>query len=173
MAGILPPEARRAQAQATYAANLRWAAGEAQKQGVQVLIEPINPRDMPRYFLNRQDHAHEIVEALNLPNLKVQMDLYHCQITEGDLTTKLRQYLPSGRVAHLQIAGVPGRHEPDVGEVNYAFVLAELQTLIAQTGWDGWIGCEYRPARGAAPGSTQAGLAWLAAWQIENNSKKS
>lgn len=99
----------------TYLQNLRWAAGQAAKQNVQVLIEPINTRDMPRYFLNRQDHAHEIVNAVGAPNLKVLMHLYHFQIVEGDVAMKLRQYLPSGNVAHIQIVGVPERHEPDVG----------------------------------------------------------
>ena len=124
-----------------------------------MLIEPINARDMPRYFLNRQDHAHEIVAEVGAPNLQVQMDLYHCQIVEGDVATKLRQYLPTGRVGHIQIAGVPDRHEPDGGELNYRWLFAELEKL----GWAGWIGCEYRPAGGAAPGATSAGLAWRTA----------
>ena len=102
--------------QPTYVANLRWAAAEAAKHGRDVLIEPINTRDIPGFFLNRQDQAHAIVAEVGAANLKVQMDLYHCQIVEGDVAMKIRQYLPTGNVGHFQIAGVPERHEPDIGE---------------------------------------------------------
>jgi 2-dehydrotetronate isomerase len=134
----------------TYVANLRWAAQQA--QGVDLLIEPINTRDIPGYFLNRQDDAHAIVEEVGAANVKVQMDLYHCQIVEGDVATKIRRYLPTGRVGHMQIAGVPQRNEPDHGELNYPYLFG----VIDETGWDGWIGCEYRPA-----GGTSEGLGWL------------
>lgn len=157
MAGLAPVDADPAVLRATYLDNLRWAATQAARQGVDVLIEPINTRDIPRFFLNRQDHAHEIVQEVDAPNLKVQMDLYHCQIVEGDVAMKLRKYLPSGRVAHVQIAGVPERHEPDVGELNYPYLFAVLDEL----GYDGWVGCEYRPARGGQPAGTSAGLGWL------------
>lgn len=160
MAGLAPAGAERAQLQATYEANLAWAAQQAASAGRDVLIEPINPRDIPGFFLNRQDEAHRIVQAIGAPNLKVQMDLYHCQIVEGDVSMKLRQYLPSGRVGHLQIAGVPERHEPDVGELNYAYLFGVIDEVAAQCGWDGWVGCEYRPRRGAQPGGTTAGLGW-------------
>ena len=143
-----------------YVSNLRWATTEAAKAGRDVLIEPINPRDMPRYLLNRQHEAHAIVQEIGAPNLKVQMDLYHCQIVEGDVATKLRHYLPSGRVGHLQIAGVPERHEPDVGELNYPYLFSVIDEVAAQCGWQGWVGCEYRPARGASPSGTTAGLGW-------------
>jgi 2-dehydrotetronate isomerase len=156
MAGLAPEGVERARLQATYEANLAWAAAEAAKAGRDVLIEPINTRDIPRFFLNRQDEAHRTVLAVGAPNLKVQMDLYHCQIVEGDVATKLRQHLPGGRVGHLQIAGVPMRHEPDLGELNYGY----LFDVIDETGWDGWVGCEYRPAHGTAPGGTSAGLGW-------------
>jgi hydroxypyruvate isomerase len=154
MAGLVPAGAERAALQATYVDNLAWAA--AQSRDVDFLIEPINTRDIPGFFLNRQDHAHEIVSLVGAPNLKVQMDLYHCQIVEGDLAKKIEFYLPTGRVGHFQIAGVPERHEPDVGELNYPY----LFTLIDRLGWDGFIGCEYRP-RDSAPGGTTAGLGWL------------
>ena len=157
MAGLIPPGLGRESAQTTYLANLRWAAQEAVKHGVEVLIEPINPRDMPGFFLNRQDHAHALVAEVGAPNLKVQMDLYHCQIVEGDLAMKLRHYLPTGRVGHIQIASVPERHEPDGGELNYPYLFALLDEL----GYPGWVGCEYRPQRGVQPGGTSAGLGWL------------
>jgi 2-dehydrotetronate isomerase len=94
-------------------------------------------------------------------NLKVQMDLYHCQIVEGDVAMKLRQYLPTGRVGHFQIAGVPMRHEPDMGELNYAYLFEVIDEVAQQCGWNGWIGCEYRPSRGVQPGGTSAGLGWM------------
>lgn len=161
MAGLLPAGCECEAFMSTYVQNLRWAAEQAAKQGVEVLIEPINTRDMPGYFLNRQDRAHEIVSVVGAPNLKVQMDLYHCQIVEGDVATKLRHYLPTGRVGHIQIAGVPERHEPDTGELNYPYLFALLDDL----GYAGWVGCEYRPRLGAQPGGTTAGLGWLKAWR--------
>jgi len=165
MAGLLSAGRPRGQARSTYLANLRWAAAEAAQHGREVLIEPINPRDMPGYFLNRQDEAHAVVAEAGAPNLKVQMDLYHCQIVEGDVTTRLRQYLPTGTVGHLQIAGVPERHEPDTGELNYPYLFAVIDELAQASGWDGWVGCEYRPRRGAEPGGTSAGLGWLRGWR--------
>ena len=162
MAGLVPTGVERDAVRATYVTNLRWAAAQAAQAGRGVLIEPINARDMPRYFLNRQDHAHEIVAEVGAPNLQVQMDLYHCQIVEGDVATKLRQYLPTGRVGHIQIAGVPERHEPNSGELNDRYLLGVLDTVAAQCGWDGWVGCEYRPRRGAVPGGTSDGLGWMA-----------
>ena len=161
MAGVMPAGASREALQPTYVANLRWAAQQAAALGLGLTIEPINPRDMPRYFLNRQDHAHEILAEVGAPNLQVQMDLYHCQIVEGDVATKLRQYLPTGRVGHLQIAGVPERHEPDTGELNYAYLFEVIDEVAAASGWSGWVGCEYRPRLGARPGGTSAGLGWM------------
>ncbi len=161
MAGLIPDGLTQAQVQPTYVKNLKWAAQQAARFAIDVLIEPINTRDIPRFFLNRQDHAHAIIEQVGEPNLKVQMDLYHCQIVEGDVAMKLRQYLPTGRVGHLQIAGVPQRHEPDIGEVNYKYLFSVLTEVSAQCGFDGWVGCEYRPARGAVTGGTSSGLGWL------------
>jgi len=160
MAGIAPAGQSPERLRASYLANIAYAAEQAAKVGVQVLIEPINTRDFPGYFLSRQDQAHAIVAEIGLPNLKVQLDLYHCQIMEGDLATKISHYLPTGRVGHIQIAGVPQRHEPSLGELNYGYLLAHIDTVSAACGWQGWVGCEYRPARGAVPGGTSAGLAW-------------
>ena len=157
MAGAVPEGVEREAVQPTYIANLRFAALEAARAGVELLIEPINTRDIPRYFLNRQDHAHEILREVGAANLKVQMDLYHCQIVEGDVAMKLRKYLPTGNVGHLQIAGAPGRSEPDIGELNYAYLFAVLEEL----NYSGWIGGEYKPSRGAQAGATAAGLGWL------------
>ena len=161
MAGLVPEGQERNAVRPTYVANIRWAAREAARQGVKVLIEPINTRDIPRFFLNRQDHAHELLAEIGEANAQVQMDLYHCQVVEGDVAMKIRQYLPTGRVGHFQIAGVPQRHEPDLGEMNYPFLFSVIDEVAAACGWQGWVGCEYRPARGAQPGGTSEGLAWM------------
>jgi hydroxypyruvate isomerase len=163
MAGLVPEGQERTALRPTYVENVRWAAREAAKQGVNVLLEPINTRDIPRFFLNRQDHAHELLAEIGEPNVQVQMDLYHCQIVEGDVAMKIRQYLPTGRVGHFQIAGVPQRHEPDLGEMNYPYLFSVIDEVSAECGWQGWVGCEYRPARGAQPGGTSEGLGWLRA----------
>jgi hydroxypyruvate isomerase len=150
MAGLLPAGADRGTHRAAYVANLRFAADAAARDGLEVLIEPINTRDIPGYFLNTQAEAHAIREEVGAANLKVQMDLYHAQIVEGDIATKLRRYLP--HVGHIQIAGVPERNEPDTGELNYPY----LFRLLDELGYAGWVGCEYRPAAG-----TVAGLGWM------------
>jgi 2-dehydrotetronate isomerase len=165
MAGLLPAGAEREALRPTYVNNLRWAAAEAAREGRDLLIEPINTRDIPGFFLNRQDQAHEAVAEIGAANLKVQMDLYHCQVVEGDVAMKIRQYLPTGRVGHFQIAGVPERHEPDIGEMNYPYLFGVIDEVAQQCGWSGWIGCEYRPQRGAQPGGTSAGLGWFASWR--------
>jgi hydroxypyruvate isomerase len=149
MAGLVPAGADRAVLQGTYEDNLAWAAQQAQAAGRTLLIEPINTRDIPGFFLNRQDEAHRIVQAIGSPHLKVQMDLYHCQIVEGDLATRIKTHFDG--IGHLQIASVPERHEPDEGEVSYAYLFNLLETL----GYAGYIGCEYRPRAG-----TSAGLGW-------------
>ena len=168
MAGLLPAGVSREAAQRTYVANLRWAAAEAARYGRDVLIEPINTRDIPGFFLNRQDQAHALVAEVGASNIKVQMDLYHCQIVEGDVAMKIRQYLPTGKVGHFQIAGVPERHEPDIGELNYPYLFKVIDEVAAQCGWDGWIGCEYKPKRGGQPGGTSAGLGWFGAYRVRS-----
>jgi hydroxypyruvate isomerase len=147
-------------ADATLISNLRWATEQAAKDGRDVLIEPINPRSVPGFHLNRQDHAHRIVEAVGASNLKVQMDLFHCQIVEGDLSTKIAHYLPTGRVGHFQIADVPSRHEPGSGEVNWAHIFQTIDEVSTACGWSGWLGCEYNPADTSA-GGTSRGLGWM------------
>ncbi|MBI0330342.1 2-oxo-tetronate isomerase [Burkholderia plantarii] len=150
MAGLVAADADRARHRDTYLRNLAHAAQAAQGAGLQVLIEPINTRDMPGYFLNRQDDAQAICREVGAPNLRVQFDCYHCQIVEGDLAKKLERDFAG--IGHIQVAGVPERHEPDLGELNYPY----LFTLIDRLGYDGWIGCEYRPKAG-----TSDGLGWL------------
>jgi hydroxypyruvate isomerase len=96
------------------------------------------------------------------------MDLYHCQIVEGDVAMKIRQYLPTGRVGHFQIAGVPQRQEPDLGELNYPYLFSVIDEVSQACGWQGWVACEYRPSRGAHPGGTSEGLEWLRRWRAAN-----
>ncbi len=149
MAGIPPAGLRLGAAAAVYAANLAWAVEQAAPRGVKLIIEPINHRDMPGFFLNTTGQAAAVVEALGPDRLGLQFDIYHCQITEGDVTTRMAALMPL--IAHMQIADVPGRHEPGTGEVGWPFVFGEIDRL----GYDGWVGCEYRPA-----GATVDGLAW-------------
>ena len=118
-----------------------------------MLIEPLNARDAPGYFLSRQDHARDLVQRLGFANLKVQFDIYHCQIVHGDLIRWIEAMMPV--IGHVQIADVPQRHEPGTGEINYTNVLAALDNC----GYQGWVGCEYNPL-----GDTEAGLSWLRAF---------
>jgi len=150
MAGLLPSDVQRDKHRVVYLANLRYAARELSKIGRTLVIEPINTRDMPGYFLSTQGEAHAICAEVGEPNIKVQMDLYHAQIVEGDLAVKLTKYING--IGHIQIASVPERHEPNDGEVNYPY----LFRLLDQLGYDGWVGCEYRPR-----GRTEDGLAWF------------
>jgi hydroxypyruvate isomerase len=138
----------------TYQRNLAYACDLLAPHGITVTIEPINQHDMPGYFLSWQRQAAEVIAVVNKPNLGLQMDFYHLQIMEGDLGRHLHSHF--SMVAHMQIAGVPGRNEPDTGEINYPALFAQLDHLH----YAGWVGCEYRPAR-TGPGGTSAGLGWL------------
>ncbi len=148
------------ESRATFVANLREAAPRAAEAGVTLLVEPLNHRDNPGYPLNRQADAHALVAEVGVPNVKVQFDLYHCQIVEGDVAPKLDRWVggPESNVGHIQIAGPPDRLEPDAGELNYDWLLPRIDAL----GYPGWVGCEYRPAAG-----TEAGLGWARRWGIQ------
>jgi hydroxypyruvate isomerase len=154
MAGLIAPEQLREKHRAVYLENLDYAAKEALSRGITVVIEPINTRDIPGFFLNRQDDAQAVCDEIGAPNLQVQFDIYHCQIVEGDIAVKLKRDMkrPNGGIGHIQVAGVPDRHEPNLGELNYPY----LFELIDSLGYDGWIGCEYRPKAG-----TSEGLGWI------------
>jgi 2-dehydrotetronate isomerase len=152
MAGLMQPGRSRDEHRATYISNLKWATAQIKGRDLTLVIEPINTRDIPGFFLNRQDEAHAICAEVGSDQLKVQFDLYHCQIVEGDLAMKLKQHIAG--VGHIQIAGVPGRHEPQVGEINYPYLFA----LIDELGYEGWVAGEYRPK-----GKTSDGLAWMRA----------
>jgi hydroxypyruvate isomerase len=150
MAGLVPAGADARRYRETYLANLRHAAQALSKHGLTLLLEPINARDMPGYFLNSQSQAHALREESAEPNVKVQMDFYHAQISQGDLAVTFKKY--AGHIGHVQIASVPHRNEPGSGEINYAY----LFRLLDELGYEGWIGCEYRPA-----GRTEDGLGWM------------
>lgn len=150
MAGLKPTGVGEAAQRATYVANLKAAAAQLAPHGITLVIEPINPRDMPNFYLSHQQQAHDLCAEAGAPNLQVQMDFYHCQIVEGDLSMRLKQHFAG--VGHVQIAGVPDRHEPDGGEVNYP----HLFDLLDELGYAGFVGCEYRPKAG-----TSEGLGWL------------
>ena len=152
LAGKVPPEQRPA-ADQVFVANLSRAADLAADKGITLLIEPINPRDRPDYFLTRAEQAADIIAKAERPNLRIQFDFYHAQIVGGDLITRLEKHFPL--VGHVQIAAVPSRHEPDEGEVSYPAIFAALDRL----GYEGWIGCEYRPR-----GRTEDGLGWASAY---------
>jgi hydroxypyruvate isomerase len=163
LVGIAPDGADMVELNEVLVNNLRFAADALAKERIRLLIEPINTLDIPGFFLNRQDHAHDLIAEIGAANVKVQMDLYHCQIVEGDVAMKIRQYLPTGNVGHIQIAGVPDRHEPDEGEVTYEYLYALIDAL----GWRGHIGCEYRPA-----GATSAGLGWFKPYRQQQHPLK-
>jgi hydroxypyruvate isomerase len=153
MAGVVPPE-RRPAAEATFVANLGRAAEQAASRNITLLIEPINRRDRPDYFLSHVEHAADVIAKVGKPNVKIQFDCYHVQIMQGDLIRRIERHLPL--IGHVQIAGVPSRNEPDSGEVNYPAIFAALDGL----GYTGWVAGEYTPR-----GRTEDGLGWLRAAQ--------
>ncbi len=152
MAGIPPVSADRGACRQTLIENLKYAAEQLAPHGITLLLEAINSRDMPGFFVNTQAESYDICTAVGAPNLKMQLDCYHMQVMEGDLATKLKKYAP--QCGHIQIAGAPERHEPDTGEIRYEYLFRMLDEI----GYSGWLGCEYRPA-----GKTVDGLGWFRA----------
>jgi hydroxypyruvate isomerase len=155
MAGVQPKEVDRAACLEVYEANLRHAAKMLSASGTLALIEPINTRDIPGYLVNTPAEAARIIDEIGSPNLKLQFDFYHAQIMAGDLAKSFERFLP--QVAHVQIASVPERQEPDRGEVNFPY----LFDLLDRVGFSGWVGCEYFPA-----GRTEDGLGWALRYGI-------
>ena len=156
LAGIPPAGLDAGTAQETLIDNLRYAADRLSREGIELLVEPINTRDIPGFFLSRTDRAMDVIEAVGSPHLRLQLDIYHTQVMQGDLARTIEDLLPS--IGHIQVADNPGRHEPGTGEINFGFLFA----LIDRLGYDGWIGCEYRPV-----GETRPGLSWLAPYRDE------
>ena len=149
LAGIAPPGVAGSKLRATFVENLDYAAGRLAREGMHLLIEPINTRDVPGFFLSRSDQALAVIEEVGAANLKLQYDVYHMQIMQGDIVRTLEECLE--HVGHVQIADNPGRHEPGTGELNFEFILDALDRM----GYAGWVSCEYRPRAG-----TLEGLSW-------------
>ena len=150
LAGKVPAGVAEAQLRATFIDNLAYAAKAFKGAGLRLLIEPINSFDIAGFYLNRTAQAAAILDEVGADNAFIQYDIYHAQRMEGELAATVQKYLP--RIGHIQLADNPGRNEPGSGEINYPFLFAHLDRL----GYDGWIGCEYKPAT-----STEAGLGWL------------
>jgi hydroxypyruvate isomerase len=150
LVGKAPAAVDRATLRRTLVANLRFASGELKKAGVKLLVEPINPYDIPGFFVSRTDETLQLLDDVESDNIFLQYDIYHAQRTEGELAATIERHLP--RIAHMQLADNPGRHEPGTGEIAYDFLFGHIDRL----GYTGWIGCEYKPAT-----TTNAGLGWL------------
>jgi len=151
LAGIAPESVSPRRTREIFVSNLNFAAPRLAEHGIKLLIEPINTFDMPGFFLSTSAQALDIMREAGEPNLYLQYDVYHMQMMEGNLATTIKQNL--ARIAHIQVADVPGRHEPGTGEINYPFLFQHLDSI----GYQGWIGCEYKPLA-----KTEDGLGWLA-----------
>jgi hydroxypyruvate isomerase len=150
LAGIAPKDVAPEKMRDTLIANLRFAADRLAGEGVKLLVEPINTRDIPGFYMTHTQQALDVIQAVGSSNLWLQYDIYHMQIMEGDLAMTIEKNL--SRIGHMQLADNPGRHEPGTGEINYGFLLPRIDEL----GYQGWIGCEYKPAA-----ETNAGLGWI------------
>jgi len=150
MAGLRPRGVNADKMRETYIASLQFAGKELAKHGLTLLIEAINERDIPGFYLNTSRQAFDILHYANVANLSFQYDIYHMQIVEGDLAPTIERNL--SKIGHMQLADTPGRHEPGTGEINYSFLFQHIDKV----GYQGWIGCEYRPAT-----TTEAGLGWV------------
>ena len=150
LAGLRPRHLDPNEARETFIKNLQYAAPRLKDAGIRLLIEPINTRDIPGFFLTHTKQAIDVIKAVGSDNLFLQYDIYHMQIMEGDLARAMQENL--GKIAHLQLADNPGRNEPGTGEINYPF----LFDWIDRIGYAGWIGCEYKPKAGTAEG-----LGWI------------
>lgn len=150
LAGVMPEGGDDNIYHATFISNLRYAAEKLKEAGIKLLIEPINTRDIPGFYLTTTQQALDIIEEVASDNLFLQYDIYHMQIMEGDVARGMEENL--GAIEHLQLADNPGRNEPGTGELNYPFLFQHIDKI----GYDGWIGCEYKPAT-----TTEAGLGWF------------
>ena len=160
MAGIRPKGVSEDDLREAWVANVRFAGKELAKHGLELLVEAINTRDMPGFYLSTSRQAFDLMRDAAVGNLHFQYDIYHMQIMEGDLARTIEENLP--RIGHMQLADVPGRHEPGTGEINFAFLLRHVDLV----GYRGWIGCEYRPL-----GTTEAGLGWARPFLAERGTR--
>lgn len=150
MAGLVPLGAQWQRYRETFIGNIRYAADTFARHGINVLIEALSPQVKPRYLFSSQYQAAQLVEAIDRPNVFIQFDFFHAQLVDGNISGLMTSL--AGRYAHIQIASVPYRHEPDDGELNYPWLFAQLDNM----GYQGWIGCEYKPR-----GETGIGLGWI------------
>jgi hydroxypyruvate isomerase len=150
LSGIAPPRMAEASLRETFVSNLRYAAGELGREGITLLVEPVNTRSVPGNYLRNSGQALALIDEARAANIRLQYDVFHMQIMEGDLAKTIEAHI--ARIGHMQIADVPDRHEPGSGEINYPYLFERIDRL----GYQGWIGCEYAPA-----GRTEDGLAWL------------
>lgn len=150
MSGIVPNGASREECTQIYIENLKYLGRKAAPLGIHIMVEAINAVDIPNFLVNNQEQSLNIVQHVGLENVKMQFDIYHCQMAQGSVATRLTKFLPY--IGHVQIADVPGRHEPGTGEINFPFLLKHLDDI----GYKGWVGCEYIPQSG-----TLDGLKWL------------
>jgi len=150
LAGKVPAGVDAATLRRTFVENLRFTAAALKMANLRLLVEPINPFDIPGFYLNRTDQALDILDEVGAANAFVQYDIYHAQRTEGELAATLQKHL--ARIGHVQLADNPGRNEPGSGEINYPFLFSHLDRI----GYTGWVGCEYKPAK-----DTESGLRWI------------
>ena len=150
LSGIAPPRVPTEKLRETFLSNVRFAAGELNREGITLLIEPINTRTIPGFYMRNSGQARAIIDEAGAANAMLQYDVFHMQIMEGDLSKTIEAHI--GRIGHIQIADVPDRHEPGTGEINFPFLFEQIDRV----GYQGWIGCEYAPA-----GRTEDGLGWL------------
>lgn len=156
LAGIMPADHPARRIRQTLVKNLRFAADAFQQAGIRLLVESLNGTDAPGFYLQNTATAFQVINEVNHPNLFFQYDIYHMQVSEGNLTKTIRDNLP--RIAHMQLGDVPGRHEPGTGEINFP----NLLRFIDEAGYEGWMGCEYKPAT-----STEAGLGWMKPFTVK------
>jgi hydroxypyruvate isomerase len=154
LAGIAPRDIEQDQARDTLVENLRFAAAVTARAGIELALEPINTRDTPGFLLTTSHAALDVIGAVGSDNLRLQYDIYHAQVMEGDLARRLEDHLP--QISHIQLADNPGRHEPGTGEINFPFLLGHLDRI----GYQGWVGCEYKPS-----GRTEGSFGWMGAWR--------
>jgi hydroxypyruvate isomerase len=159
LAGIAPKDAPAEKVRETFVANLKFAAAKLHEAGIRLLIEPCNTRDIPGFYLNRSQQALDILREVGSPNLFLQYDIYHMQVMEGDLAPTIERNLAA--IKHMQLADNPGRNEPGTGEINYPFLFG----FIDRAGYNGWIGCEYKPKAG-----TVEGLGWIKSYLSKEKS---
>ena len=150
LAGIAPVGVSPEKARETLVENLRFAAAVTRRAGIELLLEPLNTRDTPGFLVSTTDAGLALIAAAGQENLRLQYDIYHAQVMEGDLARRLAEHLP--RIGHIQLADNPGRHEPGTGEINFPFLFAHLDRL----GYAGWVGCEYKPST-----ATEASFGWM------------